>query len=656
MSKNWEDEAVDIEEEEIGMPSTGSPASGFIDQAVGSTGEVLADMATVAPQAMLLEHADELINLFSPETAQIYREAVAEARKRSPMATTLTELFTPDLLDALTLGANRYQKIPEIISKIQEMAKGQNVAKGVAGSVATDAASQHGEGGEYDLGRTGMSAVVGGGLRGAGSLFKNYPARRAGHVGSEPKAYVQKADNVAQAEDYMEEYMRELDSKGLFNQGKVEFDPTTLEWKGKQTAGDRLKGSFVPPSQKEIWDRVDKAKQSIANETKRLVESKASKGEERLVMAPPEASVRSDRELKDSGLVVYEDFDKSIVDMLDEMDFDSSSQASGMTDKVRYQLEKVFGKDLTKSANIVEIQELRKKIDGSIKRDKKGAARDTVKEQAFQKLSHILRDNVKDKMEGTEFEALNKAYGDLASMSEGLEKKVLEPSSKRFKAGLAAGSIPYAAASAVEMAGDKIGASVGQMSRNVQKTPLGSVLSRGVRKLTPAMSDEQEPIMSREPQSFNPMPIQERMDLNLPKELLKTKLPRNTEGLQSNSQVMKMKVAQDAEHLVLERMQKAGVDTSEVDKEEVEEAAAELYSNISMVLDENPDEVASMLPVWIQQFPQLFEKDRYGRIDGVVPNSRRPEVREEIRKNSEISNKERITQLDLLNRSGEYKG
>ena len=679
MSKNWEDEAVDIEDE-LGMSSMGSPSSGFISDTVTGTGEMVVDAVTVLPQAILIEHADELVNMFSPELAQTYREAVAEARKRSPVATTLTELFTPDVIDALSMGAGKFRKLPEILSKLQEMSKGQNVVKGIAGSAGTDAVSQMGEGGEYDIGRTGMAATLGGGLRGGAAIFKNYPARRAGYVGAEPKDFLGKAEDASEASDYMQEVMKEYDARGLFSGGAVTYDPKNYSWAGSR----KIKRAFVPPSQKEIFKRIEMGKKAVATETTNLVKSRASEVEDRFIMsdidvdrskvtpisfigegpkkgqvladAGDTTSIRSDAELKDDGILVYEDFRKSVDDMVDSMEFNSSAQAKRTKKNVLYQMKKLFGDDLKGEVNLVDIHERRKKMDKAINRDAKGVAKDTVQEQAMQGASHILRSFTKDKLFGTPFERLNKEYGDLASIERGITEKVLQPPLTKMKSGILAGNLGYAASAAAEMAGDFVGGPVGQMSRNVQKTPLGSVLGRGVRKLTPTMSEEQQPIMSREPQSFNPMPIQEQMDMNLPKELLKTKLPRNTEGLQSNSQIFKMKVAQDAENLVLARMQKAGVDTSEMELEDVQEAATELYSNIAMVLDENPDEVASMLPMWIQQFPQLFEKDRYGRIEGVVPSSRRPEVREEIRKNSEISNKERITQLDLLNRSGEYKG
>ena len=160
---------------------------------------------------------------------------------------------------------------------------------------------------------------------------------------------------------------------------------------------------------------------------------------------------------------------------------------------------------------------------------------------------------------------------------------------------------------------------------------------------------------NRAPQgSFNAMPASERISLNMPKELMKTKIPRTSEGLKEYSQLFKLKIAQEADNIVRDRMIKGGIDPESQDPMAIQRAATEIYKNVNTVIEEHPDELPTMLPVWIDQYPSMFEKDRYNRIDGVVPNSMQPLVREEIRKNPHISNVDRISQLDLLNRSGEY--
>lgn len=158
---------------------------------------------------------------------------------------------------------------------------------------------------------------------------------------------------------------------------------------------------------------------------------------------------------------------------------------------------------------------------------------------------------------------------------------------------------------------------------------------------------------NRGPQSvMDPM---ERMTFNMPKKLIETRLPRTTEGVQQNAKIFKLKFAQEAEGIVKKEMMAQGIDPEMMDEMEIQERATEMYKDLSHVLDNRPEEIGAMLPAWITMFPHMFEKDRYNRIDGVVPASMQPMVREEIRKNQNISNTERIKKLDLLNRSGEYK-
>ncbi len=156
----------------------------------------------------------------------------------------------------------------------------------------------------------------------------------------------------------------------------------------------------------------------------------------------------------------------------------------------------------------------------------------------------------------------------------------------------------------------------------------------------------------RRPQSL--MNPQEALEMNLPKKLLKTKLPRNIQGIMENKQLFRMKVAQEAESLVTDRMAKAGVDTQMISPDEIRKAASELYKNVSTALEGDEKDINKILPMWINQYPQMFEDDAYGRINNIVPNSMKPQVRDDLRKNKNIGTREKIEKLDLLNRTGEY--
>lgn len=159
----------------------------------------------------------------------------------------------------------------------------------------------------------------------------------------------------------------------------------------------------------------------------------------------------------------------------------------------------------------------------------------------------------------------------------------------------------------------------------------------------------------REPQSFmSPRQRLEMKEFNLPKALLESKIPRTSKGLQENAQLFKMKVAQEAENIVADRMNASGADPEMADPAEIRDAAKQLYTQVTILLDERPQDIPKMLPVFASQMPHFFEDDAYNRIEGVVPMSLRPKVRDDIRKNSSLTSRQKMAKVDLLNRTGEY--
>ena len=103
----------------------------------------------------------------------------------------------------------------------------------------------------------------------------------------------------------------------------------------------------------------------------------------------------------------------------------------------------------------------------------------------------------------------------------------------------------------------------------------------------------------------------------------------------------------------------AGLDPESM-PDEVSSAAESLYKNAEMLLTEMPDEIPAILPVWVQTMPELFEKDRLNRIDGVVPNSMRADASKEIEKSGKYGTKksthDMIAELDELHSTGRYLG
>ena len=174
------------------------------------------------------------------------------------------------------------------------------------------------------------------------------------------------------------------------------------------------------------------------------------------------------------------------------------------------------------------------------------------------------------------------------------------------------------------------------------------------------LRDEEE---RREDPAVNPnssmMAPQDRLDMNVSKKLQQTKVPRDSKAITQNPNILKYKIAQNAESIVSRKMAMAGLDPESM-PDEVSSAAESLYKNAEMLLTEMPDEIPAILPVWVQTMPELFEKDRLNRIDGVVPNSMRADASKEIEKSGKYGTKksthDMIAELDELHSTGRYLG
>jgi len=98
----------------------------------------LVDMATVVPQAVALEHFDELLEaLAGKKIANKYRNALEEARRDSPDATLATELLTPDVLSAVTLGLSKVPKLAKMVKAFSPKEAGGLIAGGAKGALIT---------------------------------------------------------------------------------------------------------------------------------------------------------------------------------------------------------------------------------------------------------------------------------------------------------------------------------------------------------------------------------------------------------------------------------------------------------------------------------------------------------------------------------------
>jgi len=123
---------------------------------------------------------------------------------------------------------------------------------------------------------------------------------------------------------------------------------------------------------------------------------------------------------------------------------------------------------------------------------------------------------------------------------------------------------------------------------------------------------------SREPQSVR----------NIPEELIRTPIPRSTEGILENKEVLRLKLAQQG---------------------------PQIYEQVMEVVDNQPELIPDVVPVISQVLPHLFENDKYGRFDGVIVDPKKKEMaRQDLMMMDSLSNVEKMIKMDSINKTGEF--
>jgi hypothetical protein len=612
--------------------------------------ETIPDMAVAARKGATLSHYDDISEYFSEGSGQKVRDREALGMERSPIASTVAEIGTPDVIDLATMGAGKVRKLGklgELIGGAGDKIRNSNIRT----SVATDALAQKGETSwdeDLNMARTSQAGIVGAIGKAVKGITPDSETMRKSYLGLDPEAMARRS-SVLGADDYGTELISKMDTSGLFKKGLVDFNPKTLSWERKGSLGknisDKAKSSVVPPSQKEIYGRIEDAKKKVAEGIQDITRRESATP---MMDFMEDFPIQSER----AGVIDVNNLKNHVEDIVNNVSVTSEAEREGLRKVLNFKIGEVAeeGGEIP----LIKLHELRSELDQMIKYDRKAGVSVPSKEQALKQMADTLRGEVKNALSNSgdaRFAELNETYSNLADISTGLRDKVLKPKSAYGKAGLLSGNLGYKAATAAEIIGDPVLGVMGQARSTMEKLPDIGGFDRGVRKLNPAMSPDREP-NTREPQSV--MSPQERLEMNIPKQLMNTKLPRTSEGVVANKKIFKLKIAQEAEDIIRARAELAGIDSGIIPREEVAQAARELYLNMSMILDEKPEDVGKKLASWTTQFPHMFEEDPYNRVDGVVPQSLQPKLREDIRKDEGIGNTERIKRLNILNKTGKY--
>lgn len=620
--------------------------------------ETVLDILAVFPQTASLEWADNALEGINPNLAEAYREMVARARKRSPTATTITDLFAPDVLSVVfpAAKATKIEKLQSLIKKFDYVptesagaAIAKGMGKGAASGTITDILMQAGtEGGEYSplqtLGATGLSGVAGG----VGGTFSQYSKMRAKTTGVEDiiDAFDVKTPKGTQREYMVNMLQRLADETNLFQSGKAKFNIETGRF--EPISG----GRGVGLSNQELFKRVEELKKLKHKEVQNLLSQESQMAFSQLEGTPFEQQfgdigISYDQTVSSQlGLFTKADFAEDIEDVINSIPTKSDLQEKAMRRKLNYQLKQV-GMDLEgDEANFEQLDQLKKNL---YKLGKwSGEAKVGSEADLFNKFAKVVKNKIEDKLASSpQLKLANRDYGDLSIISDALDRKMKKGESGSVRAGQFSGSPQYAIATFVEGFRDRFVKPISQISEKMQvpyrpKTTEGSstidimkdIMGRGIhdikqqapivpfRRAVPVMEKEKE--SASIPQPRNPELFSAQM--NLPTQLVSMRIPRTSQGIMENKQLVLAKIAQEM---------------------------PESFSHVQTMMESEVD-VNDALPVLIEMLPHMFEKDRYNRINNILPENMKPLAMEEIRKDEYLSPTEKISRLDLMNRTGEY--
>lgn len=183
-------------------------------------------------------------------------------------------------------------------------------------------------------------------------------------------------------------------------------------------------------------------------------------------------------------------------------------------------------------------------------------------------------------------------------------------------AGAAIGGVYAAGKKAGEIGAKVYNPSMAKGSKVIEK------LADPALRATPQIQREMtqpEGRVNRSPQSVE-QPIAEQ--------LIRTPLPRDAERIIQNKDFVMAKIAQQA---------------------------PEMFDQLRDVLTNDPDAIDDLLPMIVQQMPQLFERDKYNRINGKIMDPAMAEAaRRDTMNNEEMSMLQKTQKINKLNKTGYF--
>jgi predicted nucleic acid-binding protein len=114
-----------------------------------------------------------------------------------------------------------------------------------------------------------------------------------------------------------------------------------------------------------------------------------------------------------------------------------------------------------------------------------------------------------------------------------------------------------------------------------------------------------------------------------PKQMINYKIPRSTQGILDNKEMVMGKLIQNG-------------------------VPDELINTIAQALDTDSEDIANIAPLIVAQFPNIFEKSKYQVFDGVIASTERAKAADAISKREDMDSVQRARAINGINKSGKF--
>lgn len=392
------------------------------------------------------------------------------------------------------------------------------------------------------------------------------------------------------------EVAKRLDKIGFFKMGDRVFDPGTKTYILNHYPSGKLEGYLKPQSLDTFIERAEKATMLLGQQNQQLL-----KGKKILVSEVDDVLVDTAFDFIPDGADVATRA-RAATDLVQEIVQDLRSRGA------------IKGKYIDASEVQKAKQYLQQKVHKSYSNQ---ALSDITNEGVEARRQYATKlDQLLDKYGGKEYAQNNDLMHDLF-----LQKEMIHNKSSRMRGESVSGpkltrpSISDRVMDVVDTPMVGVGrARIGQ----ALETPVGQASMNSLNRIPVEVINNHEKGSGRAPQSVS----------NIPEQLIRTPLPRTTEGLIQKKNFVLAKIAQ---------------------------MAPDMLEGVQDAFEHNPELLPDLAQVISRKFPHFFERDKYNRFDGrILTEQDKAKAIKDTLGDTRLSTIEQAKIISKLNKEGLY--